>query len=124
MVFRQFPPGDSENVHLATEGELSMSLQEIRTHDPASAQAAPASRSTGHTPGKYLSGHNLFMTACCAAMVVGTGILIASAPAGQSLADTLLLAVPMLGCVGLHFAMHRFMGKSCHSHSKQDQQND
>ncbi len=62
-----------------------------------------------------LSGHNLFMMACCAAMVAGTGILIWSAPAGQTIGQTLLLGVPMLGCIGMHLVMHRFMGKSCHS---------
>ncbi len=60
------------------------------------------------------------MMACCAVMVAGTGFLIAGVPAGQSLADTLLLAAPMLGCVGMHFVMHKFMGKSCHAPSKQD----
>lgn len=64
------------------------------------------------------------MLACCVAMVVGTGILLAYAPVGQSLGQTLLLAAPMLGCIGMHLVMHRFMGKSRHSHSKQESKND
>ncbi|MCX2725735.1 hypothetical protein [Roseibium salinum] len=101
-----------------------MSLHESTTPIRASVPDIQPDRTTGPAIRKPVTGHNLFMMACCALMVVGTGILIASAPAGQSLADTLLLAVPMLGCVGLHFVMHRFMGKSCHSHTKQDQKND
>ncbi|MGH0003552.1 hypothetical protein ACQU0X_26040 [Pseudovibrio ascidiaceicola] len=73
---------------------------------------------------KLMSGHNLMMMACCAAMAVGTGILFASAPAGQSVGQTLLLAAPLVGCLGMHLVMHRFMGKSCHSNSKQEPKND
>ncbi|WP_189438732.1 hypothetical protein [Pseudovibrio japonicus] len=73
---------------------------------------------------KLMSGHNLMMMACCAAMAVGTGVLFASAPAGQSVGQTLLLAAPLVGCLGMHLVMHRFMGKSCHSNSKQEPKND
>jgi hypothetical protein len=61
-----------------------------------------------------LKWSSLFMLACCAVMAVGAGLLLAAAPSGQSLAGTLLLAVPLLGCLG----MHRFMGKSCHPSAK------
>lgn len=66
---------------------------------------------------KLLSGHNLFMAACCAAMIAGTGIYVAFAPADQSFAQKMLLAAPLLGCVGMHFVLHRLMGKPCHSSS-------
>lgn len=56
-------------------------------------------------------GHSMFMMACCLAMIGGTGLVLASAPEGSSLADRLWLAAPMLGCVGLHLVMHRFMGR-------------
>ncbi len=73
---------------------------------------------------KLMSGHNMMMMACCAAMAVGTGVIFASAPAGQSVGQTLLLAAPLVGCVGMHLVMHRFMGKSCHSNSKQKSKTD
>lgn len=66
---------------------------------------------------KMLSGANLFMVACCAAMFVGTGIYLAYAPADQSFVETMLVAVPLLGCLAMHFVLHRLMGKSCHGSS-------
>ncbi|MCV0425220.1 MAG: hypothetical protein K5905_07090 [Roseibium sp.] len=71
-----------------------------------------------------LRGNSLFMMACCVAMVAGTGILLLSAPAGQALGKTLMLATPMLGCLGMHVLMHRFMGKSCHAPSRKEKQDD
>jgi hypothetical protein len=64
------------------------------------------------------------MMACCAAMVVGTGVLVATAPAGQSIGQTLLYAAPMLGCIGMHLIMHRLKGKSCHAPAEKEKSND
>jgi hypothetical protein len=60
------------------------------------------------------TGHGVFMAVCCAAMAVGFAMVLFFAPAGQSLASTLLSAVPLLGCLAMHVWMHRFMGRSCH----------
>jgi len=60
------------------------------------------------------AGHNLFMMACCALMVAGVGIILATAPNSQSWSATLWAAFPLLACVGAHLVMHRFLGKSCH----------
>ncbi|CTQ56145.1 hypothetical protein LP7551_04702 [Roseibium album] len=100
-----------------------MSIQDntqLRTSEPCVKVAGSEESSTR----KHLNGHNLFMMACCVAMVAGTAIVIAAAPASQSLGETLLLAAPVLGCLGVHLVMHRFMGKSCHGSTKQDQKND
>lgn len=97
-----------------------MTIQETNAPGKTSVPQVSANPAKGFSLGKYMSGHNIFMMACCVAMVAGTGILIASAPAGQSLGQTLLLAAPMAGCIGMHLVMHRFMGKSCHSSSKQE----
>lgn len=59
--------------------------------------------------------HNWLMIACCLAMIGGFAYLLWSAPAGQSLGSTITSAFPLLICIGAHFVMHRFMGKSCHS---------
>ena len=67
---------------------------------------------------KSFNAHTLFMIACCAAMIAGTGLLITSAPSGLTWTETLLLAAPMLGCLAMHAVMHRFMGKSCHATNK------
>lgn len=67
---------------------------------------------------KHLNAHSLFMIACCAAMIAGTGLLIASAPSGLTWTESLLLAAPMLGCLAMHAVLHRFMGKPCHATNK------
>lgn len=64
---------------------------------------------------KQVTGHHWFMMACCVAMAVVFAFLLWTTPANQSLTSTLLAALPLLICVGMHFVMHRFMGKSCHS---------
>jgi type II secretory pathway component PulF len=72
----------------------------------------------------YLNRTSLFMLACCTVMAAGAGFLLATAPSAQSLADALLLAVPLLGCLGMHLVMQRFMGKSCQSLAKKETRND
>lgn len=101
-----------------------MTIQDSNTVARTSVPQVKSDSPSGFSPGKLLTGHNLFMLACCAAMVIGTGFLIAVAPAGQTIGQTLLLAAPMLGCVGMHLVMHRFMGKSCHSNAEKEKRND
>lgn len=60
-------------------------------------------------------GHGLSMAACCAVMAAGFAIFAFSAPFGQPITTTPLSAAPLAGCLAMHFAMHRFLGKSCHS---------
>lgn len=97
-----------------------MSSLENPAGRPATPLAFPEARSFGHKLRTLGGGHNLFMLACCALMVIGTGIVIAAAPSGQSIGQSLLLAAPMLGCVGMHLIMHRLTGKSCHGRTKQE----
>ncbi len=63
-------------------------------------------------PGKAI-GRNWFMWACCAAMVVGFGLTIA-ASATLGFRQALLAALPLVACLAIHFALHRFVGRSCH----------
>jgi hypothetical protein len=100
-----------------------MTSQTTRTTSGSSVPRITPVSKTVSPAGKVLAGHNLFMVACCAAMVAGTGILIAAAPAGQTIGQTLLYAAPILGCVGMHMVMHRFMGKSCHAQAGKEKAN-
>lgn len=50
------------------------------------------------------------MLVCCLAMIGGTLIVVASAPAGSSFADRFLLVLPLIGCAALHLLMHKMMG--------------
>ncbi|MBG6145771.1 hypothetical protein [Roseibium album] len=101
-----------------------MRIQENGSRIPAAVARVKARTAEDNPAKKSVSGHTLFMMACCAAMVAGTAIIFASAPAGQSLGETLLLAAPVLGCLGMHVVMHRFMGRSCHGAENKDQKND
>ncbi|MBO9423029.1 DUF2933 domain-containing protein [Labrenzia sp. R4_2] len=101
-----------------------MTIHETNSETSTSVPQVRAKTMDSSSPKSLVTGHNLFMLACCLAMVVGTGFLIASAPAGQTIGQTLLLAAPMLGCVGMHLIMHRFMGKSCHGDSPKNKDND
>lgn len=62
---------------------------------------------------------NLFMMACCIPMVIGGAIIFFSIPAEQGLSARLFAMAPIAGCLGMHFVMHKFMGKSCHSKTDQ-----
>lgn len=101
-----------------------MRIQENSSRNTASVPRVKAKTAEDIPAKKNVSGHTPFMMACCAAMVAGTAIIFASAPAGQPLGETLLLAAPVLGCLGMHVVMHRFMGRSCHDAENKDQKND
>lgn len=64
---------------------------------------------------KRLNAHNLMMAACCVAMVAAFGITLAVLPATSSFTSVAWSAVPMVICIGGHFAMHKFWGRSCHN---------
>jgi hypothetical protein len=74
----------------------------------------PRVRRTDDNPSEPSKGHSHFMMVCCALMVVGVGVVFATAPAASSWSETMGLALPLLGCLGVHLVMHRFMGRSCH----------
>jgi hypothetical protein len=74
----------------------------------------PRVRRTDDNPSEPSKGHSHFMMVCCALMVVGGGVVLATAPAASSWSETMGLALPLLGCLGVHLVMHRFMGRSCH----------
>lgn len=75
---------------------------------------------TDEKPG-LMSSSNMAMWGCCIAMVGGGAFLYfsggASALGGSG---SLSIALPLLACVGMHFVMHRMMGRSCHG-TKEEQ---
>lgn len=101
-----------------------MRIQENTSRIPAIVPRVKGGADEDGPAKKHVSGHTLFMMACCTAMVAGSVIVFVSAPAGQSLGETLLLAAPVLGCLGMHVVLHRFMGRSCHGTDNKDQKND
>ncbi|WP_300514217.1 DUF2933 domain-containing protein [Aliiroseovarius sp.] len=83
-------------------------------YDDNETQADPKPKS-GH------SGAHLAMMACCVIMLVPVaGFFLAGGKLGASSANLIAFA-PLLLCVGLHFVMHKFMGKSCHSTDKKEE---
>lgn len=57
------------------------------------------------------------MWACCAVMLLPiVAYLAAGRPSGVT--NSLITFAPLLLCVGVHFVMHRYMGKSCHGVAK------
>lgn len=60
------------------------------------------------------SGHGLMMTRCCVAMAAAFAMTLAVLPATSSLTSVAWSAVPIMICIGGHFAMHNFLGRSCH----------
>ncbi len=65
-----------------------------------------------------LTRRNLFMRygmlACCVVMLLPVGGYFLGGGTLSGLLDNLLLLVPLLACVGMHFVLHRLMGRSCH----------
>ncbi|MCF3595048.1 DUF2933 domain-containing protein [Rhodobacteraceae bacterium LMO-12] len=58
------------------------------------------------------------MWACCAVMFVPIAIYFAAGGLSAGVTSNIFVFAPLLLCVGAHFVMHRFMGKSCHNTSK------
>ncbi|MTI15969.1 hypothetical protein E1162_01810 [Rhodobacteraceae bacterium RKSG542] len=61
------------------------------------------------------SSMNLMMLACCLLMGGALVYFLATAPAEQSLATTLVAAAPFLLCIVSHFVLMKVFGTSCHS---------
>jgi len=61
------------------------------------------------------------MLVCCIAMTLPIAGYLLSGGTFGGLLDNLALAVPLVACVGTHFALHRLTGKSCHGgHDERD----
>ena len=77
----------------------------------------PASKD-GAVSGGPTAKRSLFvrygMLVCCIAMMLPIAGYLLSGGTFGGLLDNLALAVPLLACVGTHFALHRLTGKSCH----------
>ena len=61
------------------------------------------------------------MLVCCVAMMLPIAGYLLSGGTFGGLLDNLALVVPLLACVGTHFALHRLTGKACHGgHDERD----
>ncbi|MHC4434199.1 MAG: DUF2933 domain-containing protein [Planctomycetota bacterium] len=58
------------------------------------------------------------MWACCAVMLLPVAAYLAAGGLSAGAMNSIATFAPLLLCVGAHFVMHRFMGKSCHGASK------
>ncbi len=72
----------------------------------------------GAVSGSPTAKRSLFMRygmlVCCVAMMLPIAGYLLSGGTFGGLLDNLALVVPLLACVGTHFALHRLTGKSCH----------
>ncbi len=64
---------------------------------------------------KSFNPMNMAMMACCVIMLLPVGFYFLSGGGVSGLGGNLAAFAPLLLCVGAHFLMHKFMGKSCHS---------
>lgn len=79
----------------------------------------------GTVPGGPPAKRSLFMRygmlVCCIAMTLPIAVYLLSGGTFGGLLDNLALVVPLVACVGTHFALHRLTGKSCHGgHDEKD----
>ena len=84
----------------------------------------PASRD-GAAPGGPVAKRSLFarygILVCCVAMTLPIAGYLLSGGSFGGLLDDLALVVPVLACVGMHFALHRLPGRSRHGgHDERD----
>ena len=62
------------------------------------------------------------MMVCCIAMALGVAGIFLLASQEESWPSKLMLAVPLLACVGAHFLLHRLNGgHSCESSNSRDE---
>ena len=69
-------------------------------------------------PDRPVAKRSLFarygMLVCCVAMTLPIAGYLLSGGTFGGLLDNLALVVPLLACIGMHFALHRLPGRSCH----------
>ena len=54
------------------------------------------------------------MWACCAIMIAPVALYFAAGGLSGGIANNAIILAPLAVCMGAHFLMHRFTGKSCH----------
>ena len=86
--------------------------------------ARPPSRDAA-APGGPVAKRSLFarygMLVCCVAMTLPIAGYLLSGGTFGGLIDDLALVVPLVACAGMHFALHRLPGRSCHGgHDERD----
>jgi len=67
---------------------------------------------TGQSSGNRFA--KLAMAACCFIMLAPVGLVLLSGAGIGAVFSNAGLMLPLVLCVGMHFVMHRMMGRSCH----------
>lgn len=67
------------------------------------------------TKSSGLSIMKLGMIICCTVMLLPIMMLLSSGAGLAGLLNNWGVFLPLTLCLGMHFVMHKFMGKSCHS---------
>lgn len=68
--------------------------------------------STGQKPGNRFA--RLGMAACCIIMMVPIALVLLGGASIGAVFSNAGLILPLVLCLGMHFVMHRMMGRSCH----------
>lgn len=63
------------------------------------------------------------MMICCLLMLLPVGLYLVGGGSVSGLFANAGLLLPLAICGGMHFVMHRMMGKSCHGNSKANDKN-
>ncbi|WP_321448641.1 hypothetical protein [uncultured Cohaesibacter sp.] len=63
------------------------------------------------------TGHGWMMAICCTLMVASAASIFMDSGNDSSSSNRLLALLPIIGCLVMHFVMHRFMGDHC-DHAK------
>lgn len=74
--------------------------------------------SHGHKPGNRFA--KLGMAACCIIMMVPIAFFLLSGASIGAVFSNAGLILPLVLCLGMHFVMHRLMGRSCHGDKTKD----
>lgn len=74
--------------------------------------------SQGQKPGNRFA--KLGMVACCIIMMVPIVLVLLSGASIRAVFSNAGLILPLVLCLGMHFVMHRMMGRSCHGDNAKD----
>lgn len=61
------------------------------------------------------------MAVCCFIMIAPIAVVLLAGGGIASITNNLGLLAPLALCLGMHFVMHRMMGRSCHDASDQEE---
>jgi hypothetical protein len=64
---------------------------------------------------------SLGMAVCCIIMIAPIAAVLLAGGSIASITNNLGLLAPLALCLGMHFVMHRMMGRPCHGASEPDE---